>query len=447
MSSKKKSLFQTILLIVFGAAIAIAMFLFSMTKSGGDDENPYLGEVTVWGTLPKSDISGVLMDVYPGKNSVDIKYVQKRRESFNDELVEALASGTGPDIVMLPQDLIVRHSNKIFKIPYESMPLRTFKDTFIEEGELYLESDGILGVPLVVDPMVMYWNRDIFSSVGVSVPPKYWDEFYELTKKITIKTGQSSIKRSTVAFGEFQNIKNAKEIISSLIMQAGDPIVVREQGTLDTAKVVLGEGGGTGSDGSPPAVSALNFYLEFSNPRKITYSWNRSLPSSFDMFTAGDLAMYFGFASEYQILKKKNPNLNFDVANMPQTRDTGKNVTFGRMLGLSVMKQTQNPKAAFRAIIMLTDVDFVKPLAERLQLVPARRDLLAQTPPGEFMPLFYRAAIMGKAWLDPSPSETTLIFKNMIEDVLSGRTSIPGSILRARESITGLLKSKLESMN
>jgi hypothetical protein len=35
------------------------------------------------------------------------------------------------------------------------------------------------------------------------------------------------------------------------------------------------------------------------------YSWNRSLPNSSDAFANGDLAIYFGFASEYAKMKEK----------------------------------------------------------------------------------------------------------------------------------------------
>ncbi len=45
------------------------------------------------------------------------------------------------------------------------------------------------------------------------------------------------------------------------------------------------------------------------------------MSDSKNMFLAGDLALYFGFASELDDLKNKNPNLNFDVTLFPQTGD------------------------------------------------------------------------------------------------------------------------------
>jgi hypothetical protein len=59
----------------------------------------------------------------------------------------------------------------------------------------------------------------------VANPPKYWDELYALTSKISTHDSSSDILQSTVAFGEWDNVTNAKEILSLLLLQAGTPIV------------------------------------------------------------------------------------------------------------------------------------------------------------------------------------------------------------------------------
>ena len=57
--------------------------------------------------------------------------------------------------------------------------------------------------------------------------------------------------------------------------------------------------------------------------------------------------MYFGFASGLPDLRLKNPNLNFDVA-MPQTKDYTKNITFGRMVGLAIPRNSQKIAQTYR---------------------------------------------------------------------------------------------------
>ena len=72
------------------------------------------------------------------------------------------------------------------------------------------------------------------------------------------------------------------------------------------------------------------------------------------MFAAGDLAFYFGFASEISKIRDKNPNLNFDVTFFPQPKGASVAVTFGRMQGLAVLKSSQNSGAAFQVISAMT---------------------------------------------------------------------------------------------
>ncbi len=41
------------------------------------------------------------------------------------------------------------------------------------------------------------------------------------------------------------------------------------------------------------------------------------MPNSLDYFLSGRLGTYFGFASETPKIRFKNPNLDFDVAEIP----------------------------------------------------------------------------------------------------------------------------------
>lgn len=433
--AKKTNIFQTVLLIVFGVFILIAVVIFSVGGGKKNSDVEFLGEVTVWGVLPERTMMRNIESLYRGNNQpVKITYIEKKESTFDRELVEALASGIGPDVVLLPQDLILRHSDKIYSIPYESLSERSFKDRFIEEGELYLNNNGVLALPLTVDPMVMYWNRDLLSAAGISRAPSFWDEFYSISPLVTVRGNDTDIKRSTISFGEFRNVTHAKEIISLLIMQAGNPIVVEDKGKY---RSILGE---QFNFDTPPTNAAIRFYTEFSNPAKTSYSWNGSLPSSRDMFLAGDLAVYFGFASEFFDIKRKNPHLNFDIAQMPQTRDTSKKTTFGKMQGLAILNASKSIPASFRAAIMLSDTDFVAALSNDLLLPPVRRDLLAEKPTDATISLFYDSAIISQAWLDPSPSDTENIFMNMVERVVSGRSKISEVVFTANKEIGRLLK-------
>jgi len=283
----------------------------------------------------------------------------------------------------------------------------------------------------------MYWNRDMFSSVGISTPPSSWDEFYVIAPRVTVRGKESDIIRSSVSFGEFRNVVHAKDIISLLIMQAGNPIVTQDELSKSGYGTVLS--GKLNYDISP-AESALRFYTEFSNPAKTSYSWNRSLPSSLDMFIAGDLAVYFGYASELFEISRKNPHLNFDVAEVPQTKDSLRKTTFGRMRGLAILRSSKNITASFQTAILLSDNKFVSVLSNELKLPPVRRNLLAQKPTDAYLSLFYDSALISRAWIDPSPNDTESIFRNMVERVVSGSSSVGESVTTANREMEKLFK-------
>ncbi|MFC1802131.1 extracellular solute-binding protein, partial [Patescibacteria group bacterium] len=219
--------FQLILLGIFIFFAGIGVFLFATYEGGGSTKNN-IGQVMIWGSVEQGVMNSLLKELVEDNEAyLNVIYVEKKEELFNGALVEALATGTGPDIFLLPQSQILKNSNKLYPIPYENYSIRDFKDTFIEEGELYLSDKGVVGFPFIVDPMVMYWNRDIFTNAGIPNAPKAWEEFLLLTKEITEIDNNSNILKSTVALGEFRNIKNAKEILLMLILQTGNPIVRR----------------------------------------------------------------------------------------------------------------------------------------------------------------------------------------------------------------------------
>jgi len=438
---KESNTFQVILLVIFGFFIIAAVILFSIRGGGG--EEVFLGDVTVWGTLPESEISKHIKNIYGGDKTVKIKYIEKDEATFDRILVEALASGTGPDLALLSQDLVLRHSNKTYPIPYESMSARSFKDQFIEEGEVYLNEKGIFALPFIIDPMVMYWNRDLFSSSGLSSPPSFWEEFYTIVPLITLQDSDFGIIRSAISFGEFRNVTHAKDIISLLIMQAGNPIIIEDSLSRSGYRTVISE---RFNYEVAPTDSALRLYTEFSNPAKGSYSWNRSLPSSYDMFIAGDLAIYFGYASEFSEIKRKNPHLNFDVASVPQASGSVRKMTFGRMDGLAILKSSKNIPAAFKAAVLLSDAKFISVLSDEFNLPPVRRDLLAKKPADAFKSLFYDSAIVSRGWLDPSPDETEIIFQNMVERIVSREAKISRAVSLANGEMEKLL-SKLKPVD
>ena len=427
---KKTNTFQIILLTVFGLSILTALVIFATQKSGDDDEINY-GAVKIWGTLPSTIVQEAIDDI---EANITITYEQKRETSLLQELVEARWDNYGPDLVILPYGKFIDYRKYLSLVPYDYFSERDFRDTYVEQAELYLTEEGELALPLLIDPIVMYWNKKIFSSHAVSLVPTVWDEFKGLASSMTIRD-DIKIVRSTIPFGQYANVTHAKDIISMLIMQAGAPIVSADKGEL-TVNV------NEKIDSVYPATAALEFFKEFSNSALPTYSWNRSLPSSHKMFIAGDSAVYFGYASEVEEIKKTNPHLEFDVAMVPQVRGSERKLTFGRMNGVAVLKEKDggNITGSLYAARLITSGDIAEKLSRELNLPPAHRGLLSQEPGGTELPVFYDSAIISKSWPDPSPNETDKIFEDAIEGILSSRYSISVAVAGMERQLEQVIK-------
>jgi ABC-type glycerol-3-phosphate transport system substrate-binding protein len=439
----KMSSFQMILLGAFGAFAVAGILIFAFLV--GSNSGSSIGAVTVWGPFDDVAVQTIIRQLSEEDPRLrQVTYVRKNPETFEAELTNALASGTGPDLYILRQDYAVLDTPKIAAIPFESFSRDQFESLFVEAAKPFISTEGVLAVPLLVDPFVLYWNRDILSSASFAKPPVYWDELFDMARAITdcqrVNAAKTtvpgcdelkSIKKATIGFGEFANVDHAKEVIATLILQAGGPITTRDStGTLNPSLM-----GRTGEVANP-AESALNFYTSFANPSRDSYSWNRSLPSSRAMFAAGDLALYVGPVSEQALLKRLNPNLNFAVASLPQIRNLEKAVGGGTVYGLAVPRTSKNPGGALTAAYLLASPAASAALATVTGTASARRDVIAAAEGADA--LFNREVLTMRTWEDPNPEETTRIFRDMIESITSGSAKVTEALQRAEQAMRQL---------
>lgn len=426
------SKFQIILLSVFGVFIVIAVAVFSFYRGSAGSGTTY---VTVWGDIALQDFNLLVnTPAFAQDRTITVKYEEKPAETVEADFTEALAQGAGPDLVIITQDKFWKMKPKLISIPYESISERDFKLTFIEEGELFMDENGIYALPLSIDPLVLYYNRDLLSAAGQARPIQYWDEIYAAAANLSKRDAAGNLISSAIALGEARNIDHAKDILSLLLLQAGTPIVGLVGSELRSQI--------SASFGFPVSTGevALDFYTQFSNPAKTFYSWNRSLIDAQTHFTSGDSAYYLGFASELSALRNKNPTLNFGVSPVPQSRVSGKVTTFGRLRGVAISRGTKNVGAALTAATRLVSKESALSLSQILVLPPARRDLLADRPTTAVLSIFYDVALQSKGWLDPDTRATDTIFRDTIESVTSGRARTLEAVNKANREVDALIK-------
>ena len=420
------SKFQIILLSIFGVAILGAVMVFSVARGGSAS----ISNIVIWGPFSQVDFNNFAHATgLDNSKTLSVKYVQESPANFDANFTEALAEGRGPDLVIISQDQFWQERNKLTLIPYSSVSQNSFTATFVSEGNLFAVSSGIYALPFVIDPMVMYTNNDLLNSAAIAEPLRYWDDVYTYAGKLTKTDGAGNITQSVMALGETSNIPHAKDILALLMLQAGTSIADFQSGGFTS------ELQNSYNLAEVPADSALDFYTQFSNPQKPFYSWNPSLTSAQTYFTSGNSAFYLGYASEMPVLKAKNPNLALGVSAVPQSRASGKVVTFGTLYGIALAKSASNPSVALTTALSMVSNTSDSAIAQTLNLAPVRRDLLSQSAPDGVSQVFYSAALQAKGWVDPNPSKTATIFTNMIDSVTSGRARTDEAVSTANDQL------------
>lgn len=414
--------FELFLVSSFAILAVAAVALLALYNPPADpDSASVTGSVAIWGTLPNEPMDRFLSDLaetVPAFRQVNYTYVPI--EDFNERFVTSLADRTNPDLLLIPHEEIVPQRVRLLPYSYESFTIRDYRDRYIDGAEVFALEDGIYAVPLAVDPIVLFWNRNLLGNAGFLGAPTSWEQLTNvMVPALTVRSFDRTIERSAMAMGEAQNITHVYPVLSMLAIQAGSRLVTSQAGEY---RVEIDVTSGTGL----PLTESLRFYMGFSDPGSTLYSWNRAQPLDRDAFIRETLALYFGFASEGPDLAFRNPNLNFDVAEVPKGEKVELRRTYGRTYGLAVVRNAPNLRGAYGAVNVLSEAQNAATLAQAFSMAPATRAGLAVGTSDVYASVAYRAAPISRSLLAPGDEATERVFADMVTRAGTDRNNIDG---------------------
>jgi len=269
---------------------------------------------------------------------ISINLRQLRIDEFYPRLVEALAEDKGPDIISIRNKWIKGYQSKLSVMPVSvkdtlvkvektTMSTKTTAlssninlPTPLQVDREYVQSvkndvivdDNIYGLPMSMDTMAIYYNKDLLDKSGIPEPPKNWEEFQAAVKKMTKydkKTG--AILQSGAALGAGKNVAGFDDLLYILFKQSGISFVNK-----NGQAVFNGTGGSIPRE--KPEFLIMNFYTDFANQTRDTYSWSVDAPSALDNFVNGSVGFFFGYGYHYPQIKSRAPQLNFEIMPMLQ---------------------------------------------------------------------------------------------------------------------------------
>lgn len=401
-------------LILFLLIVMIA--LLALSPSGNKTPQGNI-ELTWWKTFETSDnVQDLISDYQQAHPNVTINFVKKDVSTYQQDLLQAYANGTGPDILSIHNDWLPQELDKVAPMPAGLMSLRQYQDTFVDVATNDFIKDGqIYAAPMNVDVLAMYYNRDILGSSGIVNPPQTWDELArDDVPRITTLTKPGTFLRSAVALGTASNVNRAVDILSLLMLQNGTQFYNEDYSfaTFDQQGF---------SDPSTQCSSlgclALEYYAQFSNAAKKTYTWNSKSDNSVDAFTQGKLGIMFSYYYMQPQIKDKGPTLNWGVAPMPQPSLNSVKVNFANYWGEAVNKNSPNVAAAWDFINFITGKEELSKYYSAHKLVASRKDILSTQLGDPELGVFAEGALTAKSVYKKNADNFEGTFSQMIDDV------------------------------
>lgn len=410
---------------IMAAVFAILMFSCKLPIGCTKANNSFVGNFTMWGTFPSTDMQDILSQMGASAKTYTVTYVEVPEVEFENRLVDALANGEGPDLILTDYKILLSQKQRIASFPYASFPANDYRNSFVDGASIFLSSDGIVAFPVTIEPLMMFVNRDLISKNGIATAPLYWDDVVASMPALVKKDKNGRLVEYGAALGATDTVTNMKEIIMSLItVLGGNPVSISDGGDIRfTGNAMLSE-----TNTVRPLRESLKLYVQFSDPNKDTYSWdNYTGLSDKDAFIQGKLAYYFGFSGEGKEIAEKNERLNFYMTTFPEARGYNMKATTMRMYGVAVMKRTspQLLSTAYDIQSTLANSNFGSSVVRRTgKLSPIRSVISSDT---SLDSSIKTSILIARGWFDFKSSQSTILLSRSVVDLVSGQKTLTQS--------------------
>jgi multiple sugar transport system substrate-binding protein len=404
------------LLIGGGVLVFILLILGSIMLSGGGGNRGPEEQVELvwWKTFQDSQDMNALIEAYQeARPNVTIKYAKKNIAEYETELINAIASGNSPDIFTIHNDWLPKHMDKLAPMPSAMMSERQYREAFVDVAAADFMKEGkIYAIPLSVDVLALYYNKDILGSAGIFTPPATWPEVVSAVQKITKQDSSGNFTRSGIAMGSSNNVNRAADLLLLMMLQNGTNFYNNNFTSAQFDQQVR-----YNNENFSPGARALDFYTQFARASKKAYTWNSKADNSVDAFAQGKLGMMLSYSYMIPTIKDKAPNLNWGVVGVPQVDSSGLKVNFANYWGEGVSKTSTKQEYAWDFLKFISQKDVLVKYYEKVKAPSSRKDLLSTQTGDVELGVFAENAITAKSVFKPDASQFESIILKMIDDV------------------------------
>jgi multiple sugar transport system substrate-binding protein len=313
---------------------------------------------------------------------------------------------------------------------YKFMTPVEYQSTFVDVAYKDLVfQNKIYALPLYVDTLAIFYNKDMLNTAGITNPPKDWEEFNKYIELLTKFDSKGNIVQAGAAIGTARNINRSTDLLAALMVQNGTQMTNATNTATSFTRTVEGQRVGE---------NALQFYTDFANPKKAVYTWNDQQHYSIDAFIEEKVAMMFNYSHQIPSVSSRYQRLNYGIAPFPQASELdAKN--YANYWASAVSAQSKNQDAAWRFLTYLTSKDGAMAYLQATSRPSAWRDVIDVQRNDAQLGVFAVQALSAKSWFQVDNYAIDQILADMIDEVNIKRSTVRNALRAAESKITTLM--------
>ncbi len=348
--------------------------------------------------------------------------IKVKHEVINDQYMDViktrLIGDAAPDVFYLDAleaPLLMKYGvlEPLNSYIDDSDKLADFEPALLKAFQI---GEQIYGLPKDFSTLALFYNTKVFQEVGITEPPKTWNELRQVSNKLTIDKNKDG-RNDQYGFGV-------------------SPELARQYFMMTAFGGSLVDKNGNAIFATPSSLKGLQLIIEqYRKDKSSAQPSDLGANSGSELFGQGKVAMVLEGSWAIPYLKDTFPNLDFATAEVPIVG--AKKGTMAYTVAYVMNKKTKYKEAAWQLISYLTSQEGMKAWAKEGLVLPARKSVLAEL--GYEQNLLYAPFIAGSSyatiWQAGENLPTILLqFNNQFISALIGEQSLQNAMLKAQKS-------------
>lgn len=357
-----------------GLDVASKQYTAFLQKSDGLTTDPEV--LSLWqDEADDADYNQAIALFLEGSKEIKRIVISRRNTArYEWEVLNAMASRKGPNILLLPNDSVARFAPALraflggsFNASADGKvsDLAALRKTYAPAVTTDNVIDGkIYGMPAHLETLMIAYNSRLMSDIvntyensdndadqerGAALnnlldnAPIFWDDIKEMSRLTTKRSG-STLQVPFLAIGTGSNVTHSEDLFAAIVKQLGGQLSDPDRRVTD---IHLPK---SSADTTVVGKQALDLLQSFTLPQNDFYTWNKIQGSSLDALRDGKVLAAFVYPRDVARILRENPTLKLSLFPFPQIDDKSTPVDYASYYSLTLPLTASQPNQSMAFI-------------------------------------------------------------------------------------------------